>query len=496
MTAPRVPPRPRVEDIIGFNRLDAVNTTDTGNAKRFVALYRDVVRYCPETEVWYVWTGTHWAPDVTGQVFALTAGVIREMRLEALNLPDEPGEGGGMSPRQRLLAHALRTESEGARRRIVSVAPEDPAVVVRVEDLDADAMVVACPNGTVRLDTGDVVDSDPQYMATACVKVPYEPEVRSGELNRYLDTFVPDPEDQAVLWAILGTALRGGNPCRMLPVLIGHTTSGKTQLMAAVARLLQGYACAVNVSVFRGNLDDKPRPDLVKAMFTRIAYATEASKVWELHADQVKRLTGGDTLPYRDLYSGSVEAVPRFTPLIVTNEMPRVKGADDAFKRRMIVFRFEHSLPSKDEDPAIRERFVRDEKCLQAILAHMVAGARSPIFRHGIKWDLLPPKFAGFQMEGFEALDHIGDFIRWMTEAGHLRVVNAADTPAVHCAKASDLHGWYAHWVKKHGDKTDRDAMLNMRDFGAQLRGRGWETRAAAGTRWLGWQLASGEPWL
>ena len=496
MTAPEVPPRPDVDAIIGHNRLDAINVTDTGNAKRFVQLFREVVRYAPETELWYVWSGTHWEPDVTGKVFALTAGVIREMRLEALTLPDEPGEGGGPSPRQRLLAHALRTESEGARRRIISVAPEDPDIVVRVEDLDVDDLAVTCVNGTVHLDTGDLSPSDPRHMATACVQVPYEPDVRSGELNRYLDTFVPDPEDQAVLWAILGTALRGGNPCRMLPILLGPTTSGKTQLMAAVHRLLGGYATTVNVSVFRGNLDDKPRPDLVKAMFTRIAAATEASKVWELHADQVKRLTGGDPVPYRDLYSGSVQAVPRFTPLIVTNEMPRVKGADDAFKRRMIIFRFEHSLPSKDEDPAIRDRFIRDRRCLQAILANMVAGARSPIFRHGIKWDLLPPKFAGFQMEGFEELDHVGDFIRWMTEAGHLDVVNAVDVPASHCAKAADLHGWYTQWVKKHGDRTDRDAMLNMRDFGAQLRARGWETRAAMGTRWLGWRLASEQPWL
>ena len=496
MTAPQVPPRPDVDEIIGFNRLDAINITDTGNAKRFVALFSEVVRYSPENDLWYVWCGTHWEPDVTGKVFALTAGVIREMRLEALTLPDEPGEAGGPSPRQRLLAHALRTEGEGARRRILSVAPEDPAVVVRVEDLDRRDLHVACPNGTVDLDTGELVESDPRDMATALVQVPYKVDATSDELNRYLDTFVPDPEDQAVLWAILGTALRGGNPCRMLPILIGATTSGKTQLTAALHRLLGGYATTVNVSVFRGNLDDKPRPDLVKAMFTRIATATEASKVWELHADQVKRLTGGDPVPYRDLYSGSVQAVPRFTPLIVTNEMPRVKGADDAFKRRMIVFRFEHSLPSQVEDPNIRERFIRDERCLQAILAKLVEGARSPIFRHGVKWDLLPPKFAGFQMESFDELDNIGEFLRWMVEVGHLRVVNAAEVPFSHCAKAADLHAWYTHWVKKHGDRTDRDAMLNLRDFGTQLRARGWESRMAMGTRWLGWQLVTEQPWM
>lgn len=495
MTAPDIPPRPSVNEIIGWNRLDDVNATDTGNAKRFVRLFKDQVRYVPEQDLWLVWNGAYWEPDVEGKTFALTAAVVRDIREDALAASDE-AENGGMSPRARLLAHAIRTESEGARRKIVSVAPEDPAVIVRIDDLDTDEDSVVCVNGTVNLLTGELRGHHPRDLATASTQVSYEPDVRSGELNRYLDTFVPDPVDQDVLFALLGTALRGGNHCRMLPIFLGGTTSGKSQLIAALAKLLKGYATAVNVSVFRGNLDDKPRPDLVKAMFTRVAYATEASKIWELHADQVKRLTGGDTILYRNLYSQAVEATPRFTPLIITNEMPRVKGADEAFKRRMIVFRFEHSLPSKDEDPNIKARFIRDEKCLTAILARVIAGARSPMFAHGIKWDLLPTKFVDHTMSSFDELDNVTDFIRWMVEQGHLEPVNAVDTPAMHCAKASDLHGWYVQWIKKHGDRSERESQLSIRDFGAALRAKGWESRPAQGTRWLGWRLASASNWL
>lgn len=490
MTAPDIPPRPSVDELIEFNRLDEINPTDTGNAKRFVRLYRDIVRYVPDTGIWLVWNGTHWEPDIAGKTFALTAGVVRDIRLEALTLPDEPAEGGGASQRQRALAHALKTESEGSRRKILTVAPEDPQIIARVDDLDVEASIITCPNGSVDLLSGEVRKNDPRNMSTACCEVAYQPDVRSGELNRYLDTFVPDPEDQQVLFALLGTALRGGNHCRMLPILLGGTTSGKSQLIAAIAKLLRGYATAVNVSVFRGNLDDKPRPDLVKAMFTRIAYATEASKVWELHADQVKRLTGGDTILYRNLYAQAVEATPRFTPLIITNEMPRVKGADDAFKRRMIVFKFEHSLSSKDEDPAVKERFIRDEKCLQAILARLVAGAMSPIFKMGIKWDLLPEKFVSSTMDAFSELDHVGEFIRWMVEEENLEVVDIVTIPAYHCIRAGVLYDWYSHWVKR-GTQDDAREKLTAREFGQALRARGWESKLANGTRWLGWKLAS-----
>lgn len=494
MTAPE-PPRPTLRELVTLNSLRDPLHTDTGNAKRFVQLFRDYVRYEPEGERWLVWNETHWEPDVEGVVFELTEQVVEHLRLEALSLPDEPGDGGGPSQRQRQLSHALRTESEGSRRRMVSTARSDPRVVVRSEQLNAARNLLACPNGTVDLDTGDVIRSRPEHMNTACCRVAYDPDARSRDLDRYLATFMPDEEDQAVLFGILGAALRGGNAARLLPLFLGPSTSGKSQLVEAVANVLRGYATSISVSVFRGTLDDRPRPDLIKAMHSRIAYASEAARSWELHADQVKRLTGGDRIPLRNLYEGVVEADPLFTPFIIANEMPRVKGADDAFRRRMLVVRFNRSLLPGTEDTRIRSRFVSDPDCLKALLARMVAGARSQLFANGVNWSLLPERFALALMDAFDEVDHVGSFLLWLTEQGHL-VQGDEDTPASHCAKAADLHAWYGQWVAKHGDRADRESRLNLQDFGRALRTRGWETKKAMGTRWLGWRLVSSPDWL
>lgn len=496
MTQPDIPPAlPTVDDAITWSRID-VNNSDTGNAKRFVGRFGEILRYVPDVDEWFVWVGTHWEPDVRGlKVFALSEAVVQIIRDEAEALPDEPGEGGGMSQRQRMMQHGLRTESEGSRRRLVSVAQSDARVVARSEDLNAAAHLLACPNGTVDLATGDLIASRPEHLATACTRVPYDPAAKSRELERYLDTFMPDDEDQAVLFGVLGTALRGGNAARLMPLFLGPSTSGKSQLVAAIANLLRGYAVSINVSVFRGNLDDKPRPDLVRAMYTRIAYANEAAQSWELHADQVKRLTGGDKITYRNLYAQAVEAEPRFTPFIVANEMPRVKGADDAFRRRMLVVRFGNSIAPGTEDTRIRDRFVNDPECLAALLRRMVEGARSPLFTHGVNWSLLPERFALALMDAFDEVDHIGSFLLWMTEQSHL-VKADLDVPLSRCAQATDLHGWYAGWVQKHGDRADRESKLNLKHFNAALRTRGWESRGSGGTRWVGWRLASELPWL
>lgn len=489
---PDIPGRP-IDEVFLANAGNDLNASDTGNTKIFVRLFRDILRYSPELDQWYIWSGTHWEPDVLGQVFELTERVVVQIRLNAMALPDEGPDGEGA--RTAMLRHALKTESEGSRRKIVSMAESSPTLVIRLEDIDAFDDRITTPGGVINLLTGEITKPKPEDLSTSCTLVRYDPDRKSRELERYLDTFMPDPEDQLVLFGVLGTALRGGNATRMLPLLLGPTTSGKSQLMAAVDKILRGYCCSIPVSVFRGNLDDKPRPDLVKAMRKRIAYASEAAKSWELHSDQVKRLTGGDSIPFRNLYSQAIEAVPHFTPLIIANEMPRVKGADDAFRRRMIVIRFNQTISQGQEDSRIRERFVNDDDCLTALFTRMVDGARSPLFVHGIDWMTLPERYVNALADAFDEVDHVGSFLLWITEEGGLTKA-PLDTPASGCAQASQLHAAYKYWIARHGDRSDRESALNLKDFGAALRTRGWESGRSSGIRWLGYELKFSSSWL
>lgn len=468
------------------NAQNEVTATDTGNTKLFVRRFGDTVRYCAEMDMWFIWSGTHWKPDVQGEIFEMTEQIVTDIRLHALSLPDD---GGGRSPRERMLDHATKTEAESARRRIVSMSKSQPRVMIRSDQLNPPDDTLTCPNGVVDLVTGEIKEHDPARLVTACTIPPYIKDMRSDLLDRYLETFMPDPVDQRVLFYVLGQALRSGNAQRMLPLFLGPSTSGKSQLVGAVEKILAGHAVSINASVFRGNLDDKPRPDLMRAIRSRMAFAHEAASSWELHADQVKRLTGGDPISVRSLYKEVVEIMPTFTPIIVANEMPRIKGADEATRRRLVVIKFDRSLPPDKVDPTVRRLFENDPATQVALLSRMVAGAQDEM-------DLLDwsPRLAEALAEAFDDVDHIGAFLDWAQAEGH---VIKADTelPTSHCAKAYDLHALYVYWVKKHGDRGDRESQMNTVSFGRSLRGRGWESAKSAGVRWIGWTLQS-VPWL
>lgn len=476
--------------VLADNEADTVRLTDRGNGRRFALLYRHLARYVVDRDSWVVRTGTHWEVDPEDlKVFALTGGVVRRIREEG-----DIAAVGAADPdavRNRYENFAVQSEAEGARRRTVSTAREYPDLVVREDDLDADLDAVATPSGVVNLLTGEQRPAKADDLCTRSVLVDYDPEATSPLLEEYLETFVPEPEDQRVLFAVLGTCLRGGNASRLFPIFLGGTTSGKSQLLAALDKLLDGYICTINASVFRGNLDDKPRPDLVRAMHHRIAYAVEASKIWELHADQVKRITGGDAVPYRNLYTESVEKVPRFTPLIVTNALPRVKGADQAFRRRMLTVSFDQTLPPEKEDTSKKEKFIHDPDTQRALLARIVRGASDEMLRDGIRWELMSKKYASATLVSYGQLDHVDEFLEWIEERELLfRDESTVSLAASNCVKATELHEWYGVWIAKHGNKQDTGEKLNLKEFNTALRDRGWESKLSNGVRWLGTRLA------
>jgi P4 family phage/plasmid primase-like protien len=480
------------EIISTFDEQETFNMSDKGNGGRFAVRYRGTARYVVDVDQWVVWNGNHWELDPGRlKTFGLTAGVIEDIRQWADTQSNDVPDGQRESPRERWAKWALRSESTPARKAMLVDAASRTGMFLTEEQFDRSFDDLVTPAGTVNLVTNELRPSDPADLNLRCTNVPYVQEAAernySKELELFLETFLPDEDDQRFVFAVLGRTLRAGNRTRVFPIIYGGTTSGKSQLMAAVHKVLGSYVCAIGSSVFRGNQDDKPRPDIVKAMYTRLAYATEASKSWALHADQIKRLTGNDALPYRNHYGQLLNAYPRFTPLLVTNEFPRITNIDWPTKRRTLVIHFDRSLEVKEEDPAIKQRFLSDPRCLEAVLARMVAGSRDPITEDV---ENIPARYVLATMNAYGAMDHVDDFLTWMKAEDYLTECSLT-APVSSCAKKSDLHKWYVAWVKQYGDKADKQDSMGLKEFNTKLEERGWKDGRSAGYRWLGHVLTT-----
>lgn len=455
--------------------------TDLGNARRFARVLGDRVRYvhAGKDGYWLIWDGDRWAVDRDERVVDLTTRVTRDIRQQATRT-DDPDH------RQRLLTWANQTESVSAVAALLKRARALRSLALTPADVDRDPELLATLGGrTVNVLTGETRASRREDLITRRTSVEYDPDAWAEPLEEFLRTFMPERELADFLFRQLGSTLVGDNRLRQLIIIIGDTTTGKSQLVSGIAAALGDYARPIGTSVFRANQDDKPRPDLLAALPVRLAYAEEASKAWELHTDQVKRLTSaGADVVVRGMRSNEMlDVKPAFTPLVVTNQMPRIHGADAAVRRRLIALGFKRQLTAGREDPAKRARFVEGADTQRALLARLVAGC---VAAHRDGLGDVPAAFALDTMESFEQLSHVGEFLAWLTDEGLLKEDDPATTPVSACWRAGDLHGRYDLWIQLHGSARDRKEKLSLRDFNDALKSQGWETRRSNGTRWAG----------
>lgn len=505
---------------------DDLGATDTGNALRFQDLFRDVARLRTDDERWALWNGRRWELDTPGSLkaFGLTLAVVRVIRQQALELPDEAGPNGADSPRTRMLKHARATESVQRRRAVLAAAAGLPDLQAAAGDFDARRDALATPSLLLELAPSEEVAQpggalgavDPSKakaraatfrvaarplsrldMVTRGTGAEYRPEVldeaNTPQLIRdYLETFVPDPVRQKMLFKALGAGLAGGNQARLFIIIQGESTTGKTQLVEAIYEALgTDYATIGTASVFRGNLDDRARPDILKAISRRLAFFSEASRAWELHGDRIKDLTGGGTVSARLMRENEFKDVrPEFTPVLVTNVMPKIIGADPALLRRMLVFDFTHR--PLVEDPLVRDRFIRSREVREWLLARLVRGYEE-VVNEGLGDVLVAQGLA--TMEAFENLTHLGAFFRWLTDTDQLITVPDEDRAAYGVKSTyvtlKEMYDRYSYWVKEYGGKRDQSEKLDYEQFNEQLRNNGWVAKKSGQHRWEGRRLIS-----
>lgn len=513
---------PGVDESIAISRLtnnpnpdpDALpGRTDAANAERYSALFKDIARYMVDKERWAFWSGDRWVLDAPGDLkaLALTLGVVRRIRTEADALPDIPGPNGQASPREVMMRHAAASEAISRRQAMVRSASVLTELQALSTDFDTRLGVLNCdgqllilddiaekPGGKkkVNLSMRPVRRSD---MTMYHTKVKYNPAILDNPpwlVRSYLETFVPDEHRQKMLFKALGACLVGGNAHRTFIIIQGESTTGKTQLAEAIYAMLGAdYATVATASVFRGNQDDKPRPDILKAVPKRIAIFSEASKAWELHADRVKDLTGGGTISARLMRENEfVDVKPNFTPVLVTNALPKIVGADPALLRRMLVFEFNNKPFA--EDPTIRDKFVNDPAVHEWLLARFVQGYIESV-EQGMGDVIVAQGLA--TMSAYENLTHLGSFIRWLTDTDQLSMLSDEEQGAYGVKSTyvslKDMYDRYSFWVKEYATKRDQHEKLDYESFNDQLKNNGWERIKSGSWRWVGKRLISLHTW-
>jgi putative DNA primase/helicase len=445
---------------------------DSGNAEHMLDILDGSAYWIAGEKCWYFWSARvgAWQPDSSGSRAMNAAQLVgkrcRELSDEYLDKLKAAGSsvtldsGGDLGKKvAQLDKHAKVSSDHKGLTSMVKIASAQLRAEKAAEDFDASPALLACKNGTLELGRDGVsfrkaVRTDFISLTTG---TDFVPGAVSAAWDAYLRRFLPDPEVARYVQKIAGYTLFGANPERKMFFMQGGTSTGKTTFVNAFNACLGQYAGTMNLSLFRDNQDEKPRADLVRGLGKRLLSASEASAEWYLHGDQIKRLTGGDPIKARLLYSSVyVERKPAFTPWVATNAMPQVHGVDKALYRRLVRVPFGETVAEGAEDFGIPIALESSEgRC--AVLAWAVRGWELYREEEGLT---APAAVLAATQEMLEELTDIDAFLKECTvrdEKGRIR--------------SSDL---FIHWREWAFTNNVDDKKMTSQKFGRELTGRGF----------------------
>ena len=217
---------------------------------------------------------------------------------------------------------------------------------------------LAFQNGVYDFEKKKLVDFSSEYFFT--FKAPVALRLKGNEAleklvyqKLFLDVF-GDPEvngdgtlnysekkDEKALYykKILARAIAGEIYDKNFFIVIGDGNSGKGTNTDGLVGAFGNFTDNVNAGSFSKKVGEdqaKARSWIVKLKNTRIAYANEVSMDVRLDASVIKTISsGGDPITARQNYSDECTFRLQTTAIFFVNDMPKVRGQDDATRNRL-----------------------------------------------------------------------------------------------------------------------------------------------------------------
>jgi putative DNA primase/helicase len=413
--------------------------TDLGNARRFVAMHRDVIRYVPIWKKWLVWDGRCWKRDDLGTIHLMARDTVATMYADAAREEDA-------DRRKKLVGHALASESEKRLRAMVSLAEFEEGIAIRESVLDADPWALTVRNGTLDLRTGELRAPDPTDLLTCALDVPYDPAAKCPRWKRFLDQiFNADVDLGRFVQCAVGYSLTGSTREQVFIILFGSGANGKSTFLETLRAMLGPLAQSARFESFLVKRGDAIPNDVARMRGARLITASESEGGKRLSESILKQLTGGDTVSARFLHGEFFDFEPTGKVWLCTNHKPDIRGTDLAIWRRVRLVPFTVTIPEAERDRDLPQK-LREE--LPGVLAWAVAGCRD-WYANGLGTaDAVVKSTDEYRHE----LDTLGDFLDECCDLGPDLSVTSGD-----------LYAKYKAWAEKGGTVPLSQRTLKLR---------------------------------
>jgi putative DNA primase/helicase len=338
---------------------------DVGNRDRFLDIHGDDLRYVPELG-WLRWGDIGWQVVPGERVCELTEDVSLALIDEKATLVD----AGLIKEYDKFIKYS---RSSGGLSAIEKLARQSKRILRSVDDFDTKLTELACSNGIVNLETGELRPFSRMDLVTKNTNVRYVPGLKSVQWQKFLDGATGgDLELQEYLQMAAGYTATGLCAEEVFFVISGPTASGKSTYLDAIMNALGSYFTTTQSETFmyRRGRDASPQ-EIARLAGVRGTGISEIREGDSFNDELVKQVTGGDRVTGRHLYKTAFEYTPQFKLWIATNHDP--SSTDAALMRRLKRIMFPYTVPKEKRDPSLKQAVRRE--ITEHILSWIVEGA-------------------------------------------------------------------------------------------------------------------------
>lgn len=419
--------------------------SDLNSGRMFADYVKGKCKYCEDRAVWYFYDGARWVEDAGGLNAAAQAKALAD-RLPSMvtDVPDDK--------KSDFLGWCRRWHSATTRARIVKDAQSEDCIKIRFDRFDADPFILNVSNGTLDLRTGELRPHSADDLLTKLAPVRYDPAAPGTRWRQFIEEIFPnDADTQRLFQQACGYALTGSTERECLFILYGPSTrNGKSTACETLAAMLGGYARAADPSLLapRSNTPGGASADLADLVGARFVTLPEpeAGSVWS--AASIKRLTGGDTITARKLYSSPFEFRPQGKFFVNSNHLPRLSDHTIFASDRVKIVLFNRHFAEQERDQTLKTDLCSAES-LSGVLNWCMEGLRD-FMQQGRHALALPAASQAVLAEFRWDSDKLGRFI------GDCCVVDELES-----TRTEEMYCAYSAWCTLNGNRVESQSAFN-----------------------------------
>ena len=165
-------------------------------------------------------------------------------------------------------------------------------------------------------------------------------------MHKFINEVLPKRNVREYVLKCLSTFLHGAVKQEKFHIWTGSGGNGKSKLIDLFSNSFRDYCCPLPVSHLtreRGR-SEGANSALATTKNKRFVVLQEPEAGEELKVGELKMLTGGDTVPVRDLYKKQEYIKPQFKMVLTCNALPGLSSTDRGIRRRVSVAKLFQNL--------------------------------------------------------------------------------------------------------------------------------------------------------